>query len=378
MLRPTYMLVDLDAIYENVESLKAPLDKSVKFLGVVKGDGYSHGIIPVAKTMHEAGVDYFAVAIAEEGAEMRRAGITEESILVLGLSLKQSFPLAIEYDLTLTVCEKENILQLQETAKSMGKNIKVHIKIDSGMSRIGVRNEAELSEVLDTISKCENIILEGVFTHFATADEEDDLPTKNQIEKFEGLLNIINNRGLKLLVHAANSAATLNYKQTHYDMVRPGVCSYGYYPSDYVIKNVKLKPAFEWHTKIAYLKLIEKGDSVGYGFNYKAEGKRKIATLPVGYADGYRRDIGNSGYVLIRGQKAPVVGKVCMDQCMVDVTDIKDVSIGDDVVLIGKSGKQQITIETMAGWLNASKYEMLAVISKRVPRVYVSDRNANE
>lgn len=377
MLRPTYMLVDLDSIYDNVQNLKATLSDNVKFLGVVKGDGYSHGIIQVTKTMIEAGADYFAVAIPEEGAEIRRAGI-DADILVLGLCLKQSFPLALEYDLTLAVCEKNNILQLQKAAKEAGKNIKVHLKIDSGMSRIGIRTDDELNEVLDTLEKCDNIILEGIFTHFATADETKKTPTFKQIEKFEHMLSIIKDRGLNLLVHAANSAATLDYKQTHYDMVRPGICSYGYYPSNSVSKNVKLKPAFEWRTKIAYLKQIEKGDSVGYGFNYKAEETRKIATLPVGYADGYKRDIGNNGYVLVRGQKAPVVGKVCMDQCMIDVTGIKDVAIGDDVILIGKSGKQRITIEDMAGWLNESKYEMLAVITKRVPRVYVSDRIEHE
>jgi len=377
MLRPTYMMVDLDAIYDNVCNLKATLNDNVKFLGVVKGDGYSHGIIPVTKTMLEAGADYLAVAIPEEGVEIRRAGI-DANILVLGLCLKQSFPLAIEYDLTLAVCEKDNILQLQEAAEKAGEKVKVHIKIDSGMGRIGVRTDEELNEVLDTIAECDNIILEGVFTHFATADEEDKSKTYKQIDKFEHMLAIIKRRGLNLLIHAANSAATLDYKQTHYDMVRPGICSYGYYPSDCVSRNVKLKPAFEWRTKISYLKQIEKGDSVGYGFNYEAEDIRKIATLPVGYADGYKRDIGNNGYVLIRGQKAPVVGKVCMDQCMVDVTNIKDVKTGDDVILIGKSGKESITIETMANWLNESKYEMLAVITKRVPRIYVSDRKTNE
>ncbi len=373
MLRPTYMQVDLDAIYDNVCSLKNTLDKNVKFLGVVKGDGYSHGIVPVTKTVLSAGADYLAVAIPEEGQEIRNAGI-DASILVLGLCLKQSFPIAVEYDLTLAVCEKNNILQLQECAKQMGRKVKVHIKVDSGMSRIGVRNDQELNEVLDTIALCDNIVLEGVFTHFATADEADKTSTYKQIEKFEHMLSIIKSRGLKLIVHAANSAATLDYKQTHYDMVRPGICTYGYYPSESVSREVKLKTAFEWKTKIAYIKQIEKGDAVGYGFNYKAEDTRKIATLPVGYADGYKRSIGNVGYVLIRGQKAPVVGRVCMDQCMVDVTTIKDVCVGDDVVLIGKSGKESITIEQMADWLGEVKYEMLAIITKRVPRVYVSDR----
>lgn len=374
MLRPTYMEVDLDAIYQNVTNLKNSLEDGVKFLGVIKGDGYSHGIVPVAKTMIAAGADYFAVAIPEEGAEVRRAGIKDIGILVLGLSLKQSFPIAIENDLTLAVCEKNNILALNECAKQADKKVKVHVKIDSGMGRIGIRNDEELNEVLDTLALCDNIIVKGVFTHFATADEEEKAKTYKQIEKFEHMVNIIKARGYNLLVHAANSAATIDYKQTHYNMVRPGICSYGYYPSECVSKNIELKPAFEWKTKVVYIKQIEKGDSVGYGFNYEAKDTRKIATLPIGYADGYKRSIGNIGYVLIRGQKAPVVGKVCMDQCMIDVTDIKDVCVGDDVVLIGKSGKQTITIEEMASWLGEVKYEMLAVITKRVPRVYVSDK----
>ena len=369
------MTVDLDAIYNNIINLKKMLNEDVKFMGLAKGNGYGHGIIPVTKTMLEAGADYIAVAIPEEGSEIRRAGI-DAKILVLGLTLSQSFSIALEYDLTLTVCDKNNILELNDCAKSAHKKIKVHLKIDSGMHRIGVLETQELEEVLDTIASCENIILEGVFTHFARADEADKSDTYKQIEKFEQMLDIIKRRGLNPIVHAANSAATLDLKQTHYDMVRPGIATYGYYPSDEVSKNIELTPAIEWKTKIAYIKKINKDDKVGYGRNYSAEDTRIIATIPVGYADGFKRDIGNNGYVLIRGQKAPVVGKVCMDQCMVDITNIKDAKISDEVILIGKSGKETISVELMAKWLGEINYEVLLNITDRVPRVYLSDRQS--
>ena len=367
--RPVWAEINLDNIAYNIEKVKENVSQETFIMAVVKADAYGHGAISVARKALKAGADRLAVAIPEEGVELRKAGF-EVPIQVFGEILADQWPLMVDYNLIPTVCKLETVKGLNNYANKRNKNIKIHVKIDTGMGRIGVFPE-DAVEFIKKTKKFSNIEVEGIITHHAKADEEDKEYTYDQWEKFQNVINNLEDEGIDIPIkQAANSATIIDLPKMALDMVRPGIMMYGLPPS-HEVKDFPLKPALSWKTKIVYLKEVPEGTGISYGATYVTEEKRKIATLPLGYADGYLRLLSNKGEVLINGQRAPIRGRVCMDQIMVDVSNIPDVEIGDEVVLIGKQGDEEITATELADLVGTINYEITCSISKRVPRVYV-------
>lgn len=359
--------VDLSAIRHNVSVMKRCT--AAKLMAVVKADAYGHGAVPVARAAIEAGADMLAVAIPEEGIELREGGV-DAPILVLGGIEAEAAQAVAQYDLVQTVFEQESIRALSKAGGQLGKTVHVHLKLDTGMNRIGVRTQEEAQKLTRLIDSLPGIELTGCFTHMASADEEEDDQTAVQWEKFEQLSKAIAQvHSGKILHHAANTAAIFRYPEIHADMVRGGLALYGYPP---VPEAKGLVPAMRWVTRGVYVKTIEPGERVSYGGTFKALRPTRVMTVPVGYADGYRRGLGEHGCVLVRGKRAPILGRVCMDQMMVDVTDIPGAQAGDEVVLLGRQGKDCISAEEMARWLSTISYEVLCSPGKRVPRVYLN------
>lgn len=367
MQRYTICEIDLAAIRHNVGVMKAHIAGGAKFLAVVKADAYGHGAVPVAKAALEAGADMLAVAIPEEGIELRHAGITAP-ILVLGGIEEAAARDVVQNGLTQVVFDEARIRALAQAGQALGETAKVHLKLDTGMNRIGVRTEDEVKALVRLIDSLPGIELTGCFTHMATADEADATGTLAQIARFEALCAAIASvHPQKIIRHAANTACIFRYPQAHADMVRGGIALYGYPP---VPEATGLMPAMRWVTRGVFVKTIQPGDRVSYGGMFEAERPTVVMTLPVGYADGYRRGISGKGCVLVRGKRAPVIGRVCMDQVMVDVTDIPGAQAGDEVVLLGRQGEECIDADEMASWLDTISYEVLCSPSARVPRVY--------
>ena len=357
MQRYHFCEIDLAAIRHNVGVMKSHIAGGARFLAVVKADAYGHGAAPVAKAALEAGADMLAVAIPEEGIELREAGIAAP-ILVLGGIEESAAEAVVQNDLTQVVFDERRIRALAQAGQKLGRCAKVHLKLDTGMNRIGVRTAEEAQA------------LTGCFTHMATADEPDPTGTLRQIERFEALCKAVKavHPG-EIICHGANTASIFRYPQLHADMVRGGLALYGYPP---VPEATGLQPAMRWVTRGIYVKTIAPGDRVSYGGTFVATRPTVVMTLPVGYADGYRRGISGKGCVLVRGRRAPILGRVCMDQMMVDVTDIPGAREGDEAVLLGRQGDEQIDAEEMAAWLDTISYEVLCSPSKRVPRVYIN------
>ena len=370
MLRTNVCEIDLDAIRNNVRVMRDHISGGAKFLAVVKADGYGHGAVPVAKAALEAGARMLAVAIPEEGVELRESGI-DAPVLVLGGIEPEAAEAVAANALTQVVFDEARVRALSEAGVRLGKPVDVHIKLDTGMSRIGVRTEDEARSLAQLIDSLPGVRLTGCFTHMATADEEDPSGTLKQIARFEALTAAIAQvHPAPIVRHAANTASIVCYPQAHSDMVRGGIALYGYPP----VPGVKgLQPAMRWVTRGVYVKTIAPGDRVSYGGLFTAERETRVMTVPVGYADGYRRGITGRGCVLVRGQRARILGRVCMDQIMVDVTDIPGAAVGDEVVLLGRQGDDCIDAEEMADWLGTISYEVICSPSKRIPRVY---RNA--
>ena len=363
--------IDLSAIRRNVDVMKERLGKETKFLAVVKADAYGHGAVPVAKAALAAGADMLAVAIVEEGVELRRAGITCP-ILVLGGIEESAAEAVVKADLTQAVFSEEIIRALRMAGLKFGRTAKVHLKLETGMNRIGVRTAQRVRELVSLIDSMPWIELTGCFTHMATADCEDDGgATLEQIRRFEMLCEAIREvHPAPITRHAGNTACIFRYPQAHFDMVRGGIALYGYPP---VPEATGLQPAMRWVTRAVMVKELQAGDRVGYGGTFAADKPMRVMTLPVGYADGYRRAISGKGCVLVRGQRARVLGRVCMDQIMVDVTDIPGAQAGDEAVLMGTQGDECISADEMAAWLDTISYEVLCSPSRRVPRVYVNE-----
>ena len=361
-----YAEVDLGRIEENMEAMKEHLRPGTKMYGVVKTDAYGHGAVPVAKAALEAGADMLAVAIPEEGIELREAGIAAP-ILVLGGIEESAAEAVVQNDLTQVVFDERRIRALAQAGQKLGRCAKVHLKLDTGMNRIGVRTAEEAQALTRLIDSLPGVALTGCFTHMATADEPDPTGTLRQIERFEVLCKAVKaaHPG-EIICHGANTASIFRYPQLHADMVRGGLALYGYPP---VPEATGLQPAMRWVTRGIYVKTIAPGDRVSYGGTFEATRPTVVMTLPVGYADGYRRGISGKGCVL--GRRAPILGRVCMDQMMVDVTDIPGAQEGDEAVLLGRQGDEQIDAEEMAAWLDTISYEVLCSPSKRVPRVYI-------
>jgi alanine racemase len=371
MYRSTYAEVNLQAIKDNFFALKKRIGEQSDVMPVIKANAYGHGVIPVANTVVAAGAKYLAVSSLEEALEIRYADITVP-ILIFGYVPIEFANLIVKYNLTVTVFDIQIIKELDRLAFSQQKTAKIHVKVDTGMGRVGITDVNQFKEIVQLVKNSPNVLLEGIYTHFACADEIDKSHTEQQHNKFKVyIVEAMQQLNYKLLIHASNSGAAIDTPELAYDYVRAGISLYGCYPSKHVDKEaVILKPAMELKTQIIFLKELDRGKHIGYGATYQTSKPAKIATLPVGYADGYNRLLSNRGYVLVQGQRAPIVGRVCMDQTIIDVTDIQNVKVGDEVVLFGEQNDARITVDEVADLVHTINYEVLCAISKRVPRIY--------
>lgn len=367
--RPTWTEIDLDAIAHNYHAIRARLSKGTNILAVVKANAYGYGMVEVARRLQKEKVPYLGVACVDEGIVLRKAGI-RTPILVLSSVLPYEAAYALYYDLTLTVCDKELAAAIDKAARKLKRHAVVHVKVDTGMGRLGVWHD-EAGRLIKDLLGFKNIIIEGIFTHFASADEEDVRYTVQQIENFKRLVAEMEINGIEIkYVHAANSAGAMLYKDSHFNMVRPGLMLYGLYPNRVLENVVKLKPALSLKTRIIYLKKTPPGRFISYGRTHMTERETVIATLPIGYADGLNRRLSNKGRMLVRGRRAPIVGRICMDHTMIDVGGIKGVKVGDEVTVIGSRKDGAITVEEAAEVLETIPYEVVCWISVRVPRIY--------
>ncbi len=373
-----YAEVNLDAIRSNMDHMKANISPAAKMIAVIKADGYGHGALPIAKELEA--VDYmygFAVATAEEAFILRQSGIVKP-ILILGYTFPYSYDRLIQEEIRMTVFRYDTLKELSKAAdglkeKGSDKKARVHIKVDTGMSRIGVKPDEEGLLFVQKALETKGIEVEGIFTHFARADEADKTAVNKQLEVFKGFLAMIKDRtGKEIPVkHCSNSAGIIELPEANMDVVRAGITLYGLWPSGQVRKDiVTLTPALSLYSHIVYIKEIEKGTPVSYGGTFTADKRMRIATIPVGYGDGYARGLSGKGYVLLHGKRAPVLGRVCMDQFMVDVSDIPEAAKGDKVTLIGKDGEERITMEELGDISGRFNYEFACDLGKRVPRVY--------
>lgn len=364
--------VNTEAIRHNYKEIRKIIPKDTDIMAIIKADGYGHGAIEVANILQQEGANRFAVAIAKEGEELRNSGITSP-ILVLGYTPAADIKTLIQNDLTQTIFSYDMAQYISEEASKLGKTVNIHIKVDTGMGRIGFLSSPQSIEEIKKIAELPHINMEGIFTHFSTSDEEDTSYTKDQWSIFLGFLQELSEVGIEIpLIHAANSAATLVHEYAHLNVVRPGIILYGYYPSSYLQgKKINLIPAMTLKSQVVHIKELPAGHYVGYGRKYKTEKLTKIATIPIGYADGYSRRLSDKGRVLIRGQYANVVGSICMDQFMVDVSHIEEVKVGDEVVVFGSQGDRSIPVEEIAEKMDTINYEVMCMIGKRVPRIYI-------
>lgn len=370
MLRNNYVTIDLAAIRNNYHVLRRRVPAGVRVMPVIKADAYGHGMLPVAQTLEAEGAEYFAVALVEEGIALRQAGI-KAGILVLGAAMADAVSEAVRYDLTQTVFSVEMLQLIDREAAQQQKTAQVHIKLDTGMNRIGLRTEDEARQVAGALAKAKNIKAAGIYTHFAVADEpmEDgslNAYSRQQLERFKQLRACFDE---SIPAHVANSAMSLLAPEAYFSMIREGISLYGYPP---VKTDLPFTPALTWRSEIVHIKNISEGETIGYGRSFIAPRDMRIATVAVGYGDGYHRAASNRGEMLVQGKRVPIVGRICMDQTMVDVTDLPQASVGDEVVLIGNQQGRSITAEELACWAGTISYEVLLGITARVPRIYLN------
>lgn len=370
-MRPTYAEINLAAIRHNILQIRSRLLPDTEITAVVKANAYGHGAVPVSKAALAAGANYLAVAIPEEGLELRAAGITAP-ILVLGLTMPEQAELLVKNKLTASVCTHDQLNALRHAAHKLNTQARAVVKVDTGMHRIGLKPSQLLPFVRDMLTY-PGIELRGVFTHLATADADNKTFANAQLAAFNAAVSKVTSVGIALpFISAANSATIIDLPHGHFNTVRAGIIMYGLPPSSTMQQHLNLQPALQFKTKIVYIKQIEPGDAVSYGATYRASAPTFIATLPVGYADGYFRQLSNHSNVLIGGKRRPVVGRVCMDQLMVDLGPVCDANIGDEAVLLGKQGTAIITADEIADLANTINYEVVCAISARVPRVYIN------
>jgi len=376
MLYQTHALIHLDHIRFNIEGIRRAVGNERKILIAVKANAYGHGAIEVSRLAERIGVDWLGVATVPEGIELRNARISLP-ILKLSPAFPEEMDAAVRNQITLTVANRENVDDLQNVSRAAGVTATVHLKIDTGMGRIGVipDDAPALAQYIE--EHCPNLHLQGVFTHFPVSDEADPIYTIGQIERFKAAVDAIHTAlGRKVeLVHASNSGAVLGHEQAWFDLVRPGIMIYGYYPDAGTPRSIPLKPGLSFLTRVSFLKKVPAGTSIGYGRTWIASEDTWIATIPAGYADGFNRLFSNKGRVLINGRTYPVVGRVCMDQSMVNLGPEPDVKVGDEVVLMGKSGIEEITCDEWAQKLGTITYEVTCQINSRVERVYQGKEN---
>lgn len=364
--------IDLDAVEHNFAEMYRNIKPGTKMIAVVKADGYGHGALPIARRVE--GYDYlwgFAVATVEEALALREGGI-QKPVLILGYTFPEDYGDIVRYDLRPAVFRKDMAELLSEEAVKQGKTVHIHIKLDTGMGRIGFADKPENIGMIGELAKLPQVELEGIFTHFARADERDKMSANIQLCRFQAFVGACELKGLKFpLRHCSNSAGIIDLKEANMDAVRAGISIYGLYPSPEVdTEHVKLKPVLSLKSHIVYIKEVEPGTAISYGGTYTATEKRRIATIPVGYGDGYPRQLSNKGYVLVDGKRAPIRGRVCMDQMMVDVTEIPEARENMEVTLVGEEKGERITVEELGDLSGRFHYEFVCCLTKRVPRIY--------
>lgn len=377
MEKRTWAEIDLDAIAHNMREIRKITNPDAQIMAVVKADAYGHGFLEVTKALLENGADRLAVAVLQEAKQLRSRGVNVP-ILLLGASMDNDIEDIINFDVTPNVFSYEFAKAISYVAEKKEKVTKIHIKLDTGMSRIGYvvsDDNTEIVNEIEKISKLPYIEIEGIFSHFSTSDEYDGSYTRLQFNRFMSVIGDLKKRGVNIPIkHICNSAGIMMYPEMHLDMVRPGVILYGMYPSDEVDKSrLDLIPAMTLKSKITFVKEVEPGRGVSYGKEYITDKVTKIATVPIGYADGYLRKIAGKGKMLVHGVKAPIIGRICMDQCMIDVTEVHNIERGDEAIIFGREG---ITIDDLASWLDTINYEVSCVIGKRIPRIYTKDGKA--
>ena len=366
----TWVKIDLSAIEANIDAVAAKAN--VPVMAVIKADAYGHGAVPIARLL-EKKCAFFGVSSMLEAMELRSAGI-RLPILILGATPDDAYPLAVREDIRPAIFTWESACALSRAAAAQGKTVRLHFAADTGMSRIGLQVTEEAADLCARIAALPGLVCEGLFSHFATADETDLTRARAQAARFADFDAMLKARGLEIPIrHLNNSAGVMNFSE-HYDMVRSGIVTYGLYPSEEVNPgDLPLQPALSWYSRVTHVKTLPAGREISYGGTFVTTRDTRVATVAVGYADGYRRSLSGRFYVLIRGRKAPILGRVCMDQLMVDVTDIPDAAAGDTVTLAGRDGKERITIEELAAAAGSFNYETVCGISRRVPRVYLKD-----
>ncbi|MBD5516254.1 MAG: alanine racemase [Lachnospiraceae bacterium] len=371
-----YAAIDLDAVCYNMEQMHGNLSTHTKMIGVIKTDGYGHGAVQIGRELEQ--MDYvfgYAVATAEEALILRHAGL-RKPILILGYTFPYCYEDLIRQDIRPAVFREDTIDELASCARRLGKNAKVHVKVDTGMTRVGIRPDESGLVFVDKVLRTEGIELEGMFTHFARADERDKTAAMEQLAQIRDFMNLVEKEsGYRIPVkHCANSAGLIEIREADMDVVRAGITLYGLWPSPEVSRDiVNLQPVLSLRSHIVYIKEVEAGVPVSYGGTYVTPKRMRIATIPVGYGDGYPRGLSGKGYVLIRGKRAPILGRVCMDQFMVSVEEIPEAEEGDEVTLIGTDGKEQITMEELGELSGRFNYELACDLGKRIPRVYLKN-----
>lgn len=371
-IRPAWAEINLDNLAHNIREVRRLAEKQSQVMAVIKADGYGHGAAKIAQTLLDNGADCFAVAVLDEAIELRNAGFLVP-IFILGYTQPERAAEVVKYDLEQSVYSFEAAKALSAEAIAQGKTAKLHIKVDTGMGRIGFKADDEAVDIIRSIHALPGINIKGIFTHFAVADEADKSYTELQFKKFRWICDNLEEKGIKIEIkHCGNSAAIIDLPEMHLDMVRAGIMLYGLAPSKAVkLNKLVLKEVMSLKVKISHVKELEPGQSVSYGRRFVAERRSKIASLPIGYADGYTRLLTGKAEALVKGKRVPVVGSICMDQCMIDVTGIEDIAVGEEVVLFGEQLGGFISIDEIAEKLGTINYEVVCMISRRVPRVYI-------
>lgn len=371
--RRVHAEIDLDAVIHNMEAMHGIISEETKIMAVIKADGYGHGAVEIAGAIDHLDYLYgYAVATVEEGQILRNHGITKP-ILILGYAFPEQYEEMIKAEIRPTVFTREMAEELSQAAERAGTDCRIHFAVDTGMSRIGYQVTEESADEIAQLVKLPHIIIEGIFTHFARADEADKAHTFQQLERYGQMISMLKERGIEIPIHhCSNSAGIVEIPEANMDLVRAGITLYGLWPSEEVDKDrIDLQPVLSLLTHVAYVKELEAGREISYGGTYTTAERRMIATIPVGYADGYARGLSNKGEVLIHGKRVPIRGRICMDQFMVDVTDIPNVKSGDKVVLIGADGNERITMEEVGNLSGRFNYEFVCDLGKRIPRVFV-------
>jgi alanine racemase len=371
VLRPTAVTVDLSRLTENYRAIETAVAPA-QVMAVLKANAYGHGLVEVARHMVAIGAPYLGVAFLEEGILLREAGVPAP-ILVMGGIIGNQIPLFLQHDLTITASSVEKLTQINATAQAMGRRAKIHLKIDTGMERIGV-HYYNAPTLLEAALGCDHCLVEGIYSHFANSDAADLTSAHEQVARFEGVLNFYRARSLPPppLRHLSNSGGILQLPEARFDMVRAGILLYGVYPSGETRRTIAVRPALSWTSRVVYFKVVQAGDPISYGATWRSDHPVRVVTVPVGYGDGYFRAMSNKAEVIIRGRRYPTVGRICMDQVMVNI-EADSAYNGDEVILIGEAGATAVRCEELAEWANTIPYEVLTNINTRVPRLYSQD-----